>query len=1097
MFPGMIGAASNAGGRFAQTRGRIGNSASQGVNYPSPFFDVAHTYLPATLKQLYRWCRYYFLTNPIINASCFKMAEYPITELIVDHDNSRIRSKWLEYFNDHLNFRPFQIEAGLDFFVYGNACISLGFPFMKYLKCQSCGYTELANKIRKDWTFTNFGFRLTCPKCGNTAEAIPKDQYYKDAAGVHLIRWNCENIEITFNELTGDAINFYNIPAGVKNDVLVGKKDIVEKVPQIYIQAMRERKGVVFAKENFFHMKRATIAQQDRGWGIPMILPVLKDTFLLQMAHKAVEAILLEHAVPFRIMFPAAGSSTADPYCVSPNTLVETPIGPVEAQAIKPGMFLRSHIGEYREVEYVKTRYIEEEESVYRFTVSSLAGHPFEVSQEHPILAIKLNSRRFTRKNLSLEPKFIPAKDLSVGDVVAYPTKRNRHNEQVIDLAKHLTNRAHTDKYTYRLMSKETAIIYEWLEENNDPSFAWGERKELINSKGWSEKAFLSAQAVRITGADRMSRFVPINKDLGTIIGYYLAEGFGAPGLINFALHAKETDIVEELRIAALNLGFREMTSSTMSRCKGRVCYSNDILLSELLCSLCGSGFYNKHIPRAIAEADDITVISMLRALFRGDGCSFNKPSANRVSLTTCNPTFALDARRLFLAFGILGGITAYLPKPDAISKALSYRLNFNGKTAEAVRDLFNYTLPSKPIDTANGIFIDNYVLMRIRKKETISYVSQVIGFQMAEDRSFCVAGVATHNSSISLLDWKEHVQAELTRQRLDNNYTAVLPLPIGTQTLGGDGKPLMLLQEMQAIQDQICVGMGVTREFLFGGASWSGSNVSMRMIENQFLGYIQRQEQMATWVMKQTASYMGWPEVKIRFRPFKMADDIQRKAYLFQLSQAGKVSDNTLLADSDLDQEKENDIMLAETLKRYEATKVQQVKMAEIQGEAQLVTAKYQAKAQQVLNEAQQNPTTTGEAGDALKNMQSPLSAGQRQDPSTMAVDLNAVAQQISKQLQELPPDKQDLVMAKVKDQSPELGELVQQLIDAQNQVTMQQANGSTGSQQPQQEVQAPPPMQQQGQNQPQNANQQAAQKVNMSPQPEQKPPRRVGTSV
>src|SRR5271166_3899314 len=86
-----------SGLRFATTRGRINGSNIQGVNYPSPFFDIAHTYLPVTVKQLFKWCRYYFLTQSLINAVVFKLAEYPVTDLIIDHEDPGVKSRWTEY----------------------------------------------------------------------------------------------------------------------------------------------------------------------------------------------------------------------------------------------------------------------------------------------------------------------------------------------------------------------------------------------------------------------------------------------------------------------------------------------------------------------------------------------------------------------------------------------------------------------------------------------------------------------------------------------------------------------------------------------------------------------------------------------------------------------------------------------------------------------------------------------------------------------------------------------------------------------------------------------------------------------------------------
>lgn len=513
------------------TRGRIQGSLVNGVNYPNPFFDIAHTYLPTTVKELFKYCRYYFLTNPLINATCFKLSEYPITDIIIEHENGENKKKWEEYFHDHLQFRAFQVECGLDYNCYGNAAVSIHFPFKKYLTCRGCRFSERADKIRPHWTFTNFGFRLNCPHCGNIEESDVKDVYYKSAAGIRLIRWNVEDIEITYNDITGESTYFYNIPGPVRSDIVIGKKDVVEGVPQIFIQALRQQKGIVFNQDNFFHLKRPTLAWQDRGWGIPLILPVLKDAFYLQLMKKAQEAILLEHIVPLRMMFPQAAGGTSDPF------------------------------------------------------------------------------------------------------------------------------------------------------------------------------------------------------------------------------------------------------------------------------------------------------------------------------------------------------------------------------------------------------------------------------------------------STINLTAWKEQVAAEIARWRYDQNYIPIMPLPIGNQSIGGDGKALLLFQEMQMHSEQLIMGMGVPREFLQGGLSYAGTNISMRMLENAFIGYVLRHKLMANWVMKMVANYMDWPEANVRFKPFKMADDIQRKAYLFQLNQAQKISDTTLLADADLNQSDEDEIMVREIDKRLQSTRKQQVAMAEVQGEAQLIMMKYQSKAQQAQMQEKGQPAP-GEPG-------------------------------------------------------------------------------------------------------------------------------------
>lgn len=644
--------------RFAQTRGRIQGGSYPGLTYPSPFFDVAHTYLPTTVKQMFRWCRYYFLTNPLINATVFKLAEYPITDIVIEHDSQEVSAKWMEFLQDQLRYRSFQVEVGLDFFVYGNAFVSVYYPFQKQLKCASCGHTDSAAALRNRWTFTNYAFRLNCPSCGTIANAFSTDVPIRSARDIRLVRWNPEDIDVTYNEITGDFVYYYNIPPAIRNDIVIGRKEVVEKVPDIFIRALKEQKSVVFSPDKVYHLRRPTLATQDRGWGIPLLLAVLKDAFYMQLMKKAQETILIEHVIPLRVLFPQAASGTSDPF------------------------------------------------------------------------------------------------------------------------------------------------------------------------------------------------------------------------------------------------------------------------------------------------------------------------------------------------------------------------------------------------------------------------------------------------SSIPLVDWKEHIASEIARWRFDPNYIPILPLPIGTQSIGGEGKSLLLTAELQAAAEGLIMGMGVPKEFLMGGLSYAGTNVSLRMLENSFLGYILRHKHLLRFIIQEVQAYMQWPLVDSRFKPFKMADDVQQKAMMLQLNQANKVSDTTTLGLFDISQEDENSLMIHETARRLNATKKQQLAMAEIQGSAQMVMSKFQAKAQQAMMEAQQSPQAPGEPGGpeaglaagapgpggapmtgetpppaalqqptaeqqpaspagvsgtgapgALPSMTTPsedfhqliqsgLSGSSRIQEGHMGVDLPSLAAMYARQMSTMAPDMRELAIQNLASQSPELADLVRNLL-------------------------------------------------------------------
>lgn len=1047
--------------RVTGSTGRIQGGFQLGMQYPNPFFDVAHTYLPRSVRDMFRWCRYYFLTSPLINAAVFKLSEYPVTDVVIQHPNEETRQKWLKFLNKTLRIRFKQIEGGLDYQVYGNSLFSVSFPFIKYLTCIECKVCDTATNLRPHWQITNYQFRLTCPKCKQVANAKVQDKFIRNPAGIRLLRWNPEDVETSYNDITGDQVYYYNLPASVKNDIVLGRKEVIEKIPQLYLQSVAEQKSIVFQRDGIFHMKRPTLAQVDRGWGTPPMLPLLKDLFQLQVLRKAQETICLEHILPLRVMFPQAGSGSADPYCVSPDTLVETVGGLQPASEVRTGDFLRSHMGAWRRVEAVKSRSVRADEKVFRVKAASLAAFPFEASEDHPLLAVR-RSHRHRGRQVWVDPEFIPVESLAVGDYVAYPCGRTVSNIASLDLANYV-DRGATDRYVYRRLSQGAAEAYEWLEENADPAFGSGERMALLAEKGWLERDFVNAQAMRYEGKiERVDRFVPLGRELATLVGYFLAEGCARNSLPNFALHANEGWIGDEIEAAASKLGFHGTSRYHRPEQNGLYVEVQDVLLGEFLVGLCGKGFAGKRIPQEFSEASDAVVLRMLQCLFAGDGCDF-RTATNRVALKLANPSMLLEARRILLSFGVIGGTVREDPTETSLFRTPAFHLNYNGPQAEAMRTLLstNAPLPQPIGDVSSGVIRNGYVLLRIASMEEVK-VPTVIGFQMHGDKSFCVAGVATHNTSIDLGAWKDQVAQEVSRWKLDRNYIPILPLPIGNQTIGGDGRAMMLTGEIESASGTILAGLGVPKEFLFGGLTWSGGNASMRLLENSLLRYMEGQCDLLNWVIQQVASFMEWPLVEASFKPFKMADDLQRKSFDLQLNQMGKLSDTTLMAGSDYDAAKENSIMETEAKASLKAQRAKQISQAEIQGEVMLITSKYQAKAQAAMQPPAAAAPAPGEPGaadptgggtpggqeappeappaeggpptpqpgqppedgaDPLQQMQSPLGMEQRGG----GVDILMVAQTYARAIKDMPPDAQAKWLANLESTSPDLVSLVQ----------------------------------------------------------------------
>jgi len=181
---------------------------------------------------------------------------------------------------------------------------------------------------------------------------------------------------------------------------------------------------------------------------------------------------------------------------------------------------------------------------------------------------------------------------------------------------------------------------------------------------------------------------------------------------------------------------------------------------------------------------------------------------------------------------------------------------------------------------------------------------------------------------STNLGMWRNQVEDALRIWRDDPNNMPVFPVPVAYGTIGGEGKQLLLIPEIQTLIEELIVGLQVPREFVFGGLTWTGTSVSLRMLENHYLNYRQYLSNVIDKIISTIAKVKDIPEIKIHMRPFRMADDLQRAQIKMNLASGGKISDETLLQEFDLDYNTELQKIMNET----------QIQMA-LQGQLQQLT--------------------------------------------------------------------------------------------------------------------------------------------------------------
>jgi hypothetical protein len=638
------GGGSGFGQRTAMFDGSASRSQILGRKYQpfsNPFFDHASTYTPPNVKSLFGFCRFYHLTHGVINAIHTKASEYAVTDLILQHKDRAVTDKWEDLLLGSMNYRVLQFEINLDYFVYGNAFVSPSFPFRKLLTCANCRVEHDALESKAHWRYLNHRFWLTCTKCHQTDFARADDRYYPKYNDITLIRWNPENVQLFYNETTNRVDYLLDVGSEFRSQITMGRKDLVATTPELFLDAVRLRRAVVFDKQEVFHLRRPSLSGTNRGWGIPLSMPVLKDAYYVQIMKKAQESVLLTHLVPQVFLFPQPATAGADPF------------------------------------------------------------------------------------------------------------------------------------------------------------------------------------------------------------------------------------------------------------------------------------------------------------------------------------------------------------------------------------------------------------------------------------------------TTVHLQSWREHIRRELARQRMDPSYYGILPFPLGHQVIGENGRSLLLMPEIRAMTEMICVGMGFPSDLVFGQGTYAGSSVSMRMLENFFLSNVHSQHRLLQWVLRRLSGFTGWPVPTARFKPFRMADDLQRQALMFQLNSAGKISDTTLLSHLDLKVEDETALQINESQYRSEAIRQQQLTLAEVNAEAQAVMAKAQAKSQAAMMQAQ---------AAAMAPPRDPFAEAQSSPVTGPAgVPLDAAAAALAQEIRRMPPERQASILAQVQVSQPELASMMMQDPAMAGMAGMPEMPGpqaqaaGAGGAQGGQAAGAPP--------------------VDMRPMPAQLPPRRAGT--
>lgn len=195
---------------------------------------------------------------------------------------------------------------------YGNAFVSVFFPFDRFLICPKCKTTYHIETLHYKFEKSTGDFKCHCPKCDEERVMRREDRRSVDTTRVKIIRWSPKDIRLRVHPISGKIEYYLKLDSTYVSRLLDGEPFYLNDTPWDIVDAClksdKSKKEYLFKfkDDSIYHMRCSTLAGLPvKGWAIPPILPNFKLAYYVQLLRRYDEAIALDFIIPFRILFPS------------------------------------------------------------------------------------------------------------------------------------------------------------------------------------------------------------------------------------------------------------------------------------------------------------------------------------------------------------------------------------------------------------------------------------------------------------------------------------------------------------------------------------------------------------------------------------------------------------------------------------------------------------------------------------------------------------------------------------------------------------------------------------------------------------------------
>lgn len=440
--------------------------------------------------------------------------------------------------------------------------------------------------------------------------------------------------------------------------------------------------------------------------------------------------------------------------CVHPETLIDTLEKFAHMREVKVGDRVLTEDGTYREV----VDKISREDKVLEVDVF---GTPNTlVTPQHPFLAVKAEgrSRRSAVRACDFDrPEWTRGSDLKKGDFVAIVKPKDcSPMPEDVDLVQWVDGVEYDDEYVWCKMgfsphSNGLSISDIQRQYGVSKRVAEDARRCVLGtslrSRGLpGSRAFEVAEKIASAGLKvndkilKIKRFVKIDDDFLSFVGWYIAEGSNGNGrTIELDLHIDELPIANKLgQFLARAFGVIPVIEENgKKKCR---CYCSSQILSLFMAKYCGAHAQNKKIHSSLSSCYS-RLLPLLRGILVGDGYL----AKNKVILSMTSREVVWQVRNILLANNVFCSVNGPYHRGKHLEQ---WVLSVAGEDHKKLCDLLGleYGYVASRKRAQHYVETERYFFARVRSVKDAG-TSEVMDVSVRDVHSFVGNGLLLHNT--------------------------------------------------------------------------------------------------------------------------------------------------------------------------------------------------------------------------------------------------------------------------------------------------------------------------------------------------------------